>query len=153
MEHKKYKALTIAKYFLSRSDKESGEIISNLKLQKLLYYAQGYYIGLNGSSNPLFSDTIYAWKHGPVTDIVYKHYKESGKNALPEEKCPAIISEEDISFLDEIYRSYGRFSAWVLRDMTHREAPWFDNYKVNVNNIVIPLVEMEVFFKDKIEQA
>lgn len=151
MQDKKPTALTIAKYFLSVSDREEGELISNLKLQKLLYYAQGYYVGLNGASNPLYEDTIYAWKHGPVVDTVFHHYKKCGKNALPDEKCPKNLSEDHISFLNEIYRSYGRFSAWVLRDMTHREEPWLEHYKPNVKNITIPLEDLEKFFKDKIE--
>lgn len=153
MTKKPYKAIIIAKYFLSRSDKESGELISNLKLQKLLYYSQGYYIGLNGVSKPLFDDTIYAWKHGPVAQTVYDYYKDHKCEALPEEECPKEILEKDIAFLDEIYRSYGRFSAWVLRDMTHREDPWLNNYKHNVNDIIIPLEELKLFFKNKIEQA
>lgn len=60
-----YSAMTVAKYFLSIPDRESGELISNLKLQKLLYYAQGYHVAMHGVSKPLFVEKIYAWKHGP----------------------------------------------------------------------------------------
>ena len=41
-------ALQIAKYFVSLVDEEAGDSISNLKLQKLLYYAQGGYLAYYG---------------------------------------------------------------------------------------------------------
>ena len=55
----------IANYFLSLSDPEIGDGISNLKLQKLCYYAQGFYLAQHDT--PLFEDTIEAWQHGPVS--------------------------------------------------------------------------------------
>lgn len=55
----------IAKYFLALSNnEESGELISNLKLQKLLHYAQGFYLALY--DQPLFHEPIEAWAHGAV---------------------------------------------------------------------------------------
>jgi len=147
---KVYRALTIAKYFLSIPDEDAGDLMSNLKLQKLLYYAQGYWVGLNGEASPLFRDTLYAWKYGPVVDNVYYHYSEFGANALPRVSKPSIESEH-IMFLNEIYRVYGRFSAWVLRDMTHKESPWFDNYKHGVQDIEILKTDLEKFFKSKIK--
>ncbi len=147
---KTYNALTIAKYFLSILDDDSGDLVSNLKLQKLLYYAQGYWIGLHGDSQPLFRDKIYAWKHGPVVDNVYHHYSDYGSEALPKESKPK-IDEEHLRFLDEIYRVYGRLSAWALRDMTHAETPWLNNFQPNVKNIEIPRSDLEKFFKSKIK--
>ncbi|HUZ03805.1 MAG TPA: type II toxin-antitoxin system antitoxin SocA domain-containing protein, partial [Acidobacteriaceae bacterium] len=56
-------ASDIAKYFIASFQKKN-KAISNLKLQKLLYYAQAWHLALYGS--PLFSDSIEAWVHGPV---------------------------------------------------------------------------------------
>lgn len=59
------KALDVAKYFLFLArNREAGDTISNLKIQKMLYYAQGYSLAL--FNKPLFDDRIEAWKHGPV---------------------------------------------------------------------------------------
>ena len=66
-------AVDVARYFLAQSDDDAGDIISNLKLQKLLYYAQGVTLALTGK--PLFSDPIEAWQHGPVVPSVYRLYK------------------------------------------------------------------------------
>jgi uncharacterized phage-associated protein len=146
-----YPALTIAKYFLSLSDENSGDLISNLKLQKLLYYAQGFYVAVNGVKNPLFEEDIFAWKHGPVVRSVYKHYNKFKGDALPIEKAPTSIAPKDVRFLDEIYRVFGKFSAWKLREMTHREPPWKENYEPDVNDIQITLKDLREYFKQHVK--
>ena len=50
---------------LIRVAHENGKSISNMKLQKLLYLAQGIHLALENGA-PLFEDTIEAWKYGPV---------------------------------------------------------------------------------------
>ncbi|NEP40401.1 MAG: SocA family protein [Okeania sp. SIO2H7] len=114
----------VAKYFLAQQDETAGDLISNLKLQKLVYYAQGFYLAI--SDRPLFSEPIKAWIHGPVVPELYEFYKEYGSNAIP---CPTDIDwtkydEETRSLLDEVYSVLGQFSAWKLRNMTHEESPW-----------------------------
>jgi uncharacterized phage-associated protein len=146
-----HNALTISKYFLSIPDEESGELVSNLKLQKLLYYAQGYHVAIFGVGSPLFKEKIYAWQHGPVVKEVYKHYSSFQGNALPKEKRPS-LPDETVSFLDEIYRVFGRYAAWTLRDMTHREAPWLKNFKSNVPNIEIPLADLAEYFSKNVKK-
>lgn len=149
-----YRALTIARYFLSRRDDDAGELISNLKLQKLLYYSQGFHVAIFGVSNPLFSDKVYAWKHGPVVKNVYHHYSDRRSGALPKEGVPPIVEDDDetLRFLDEIHRVFGKFSAWKLREMTHREDPWLKNYEPDVDNIEIPLSDMAKYFKRHVKE-
>ena len=141
-----HSALVISKYFLSIPDEDAGELISNLKLQKLLYYAQGYHVAMHGVDDPLFNDKVYAWKHGPVVKAVYSHYSSHGGGALPIEKRPSGLSDATRGFLDEIYRVFGRYSAWALRDMTHRELPWRKNFKPDVPDIEIPLTDLRDYF-------
>ena len=121
-------AMGIAKYFLSLGDEEAGDTISNLKLQKLLYYAQGFHLAVFGS--PLFEDEIEAWTHGPVVPSVYHEFKNYGGSTIPGQAGfdPADISEETRGLLDEVYNVYGQFSAWKLRNMTHEEEPWKNAY-------------------------
>src|SRR5438309_2092560 len=78
-----YSAQTIANYLIWRanSDEDLGENITNLKLQKLLYYVQGFHLAMNGA--PLFNEDIRAWDHGPVVPQVYRKYREYGAAALP----------------------------------------------------------------------
>ena len=120
----RYSASQIAQYFLRQADPDEGDTISNLKLQKLLYYAQGLYLGLYGV--PLFRERVEAWIHGPAVSDVYHQYKEYGWNAIP---CPTGFDPETIDpdtreFLDDVWDVYGQFSAGKLRQMIHRERPW-----------------------------
>ncbi len=117
-----YSAFDIAKYFLFMSDDDSGELLSNLKLQKLLYYAQGAYLALKGT--PLFSERIFAWIHGPVVAQVYYDYQDYKNQGIPAPSSPPHIDEDTQEILNEVFSVYGQFSAWKLRDMTHREPPW-----------------------------
>jgi uncharacterized phage-associated protein len=146
-----HNALTIAKYFLSIPDEDSGELVSNLKLQKLLYYAQGYAVALKGVDDPLFKEKIYAWKHGPVVNDVYRYFASYKGTALPAMSRPSVHSETR-DLLDDIYRVFGRYSAWTLRDMTHREDPWLNNYKPNVPDVEIPLSDLEKYFKKYVKK-
>lgn len=121
-----YPVDTIANYIIWRAnrDEDLGENISNLKLQKLLYYAQGFHLAATGA--PLFDADIEAWQHGPVVREVYRSYKECGANALPtpEGFDPYMIDSEARDIIEEAYSVYGQYSAWGLRNLTHEEAPW-----------------------------
>jgi len=147
-----YSALTIAKYFLALQDKDSGELISNLKLQKLLYYAQGYHVAFHGVNNPLFQEKIYAWKHGPVVRAVYTHFAGYNRRAIPAGDIPK-LDDKTGRFVDEIHRPFGRYSAWALREMTHREPPWRDNYVPDELDIEIPLSDLRSFFSKHVSKG
>ena len=55
----------VAKYFLALTDEDAGDLISNLKLQKLVYYAQGFHLAL--FDTPMFGEPIEAWTHVPLS--------------------------------------------------------------------------------------
>ena len=135
-------AQSIAQYFLSLVDEDAGDSISNLKLQKLLYYAQGFYLVLY--DRPLFPEAIKAWEHGPVVPQIYHEYKERGAGAIPVETVDLEnYSSEVQELLGEVYSVYGQFSASKLRDMTHQEPPW----KNTPQNGVISHKLMKEFFQ------
>lgn len=79
-----YKAKDIAECFLNKNrvqmNFEDSEYITNLKLQKLLYYAQGYFLAKKDI--PLFDEDFLAWEHGPVIRKIYNIYKENGANGI-----------------------------------------------------------------------
>lgn len=78
---KKHTANDVAKWFLSRVDRDSGDSITHLKLQKLVYYAQAWNLAHFGE--PLFDEELKAWTHGPVAPSVWHEYKDSRWDALP----------------------------------------------------------------------
>ena len=75
----KMTALTLANYILTRAKKQ-GINITNLKLQKILYYVQGYFLAK--FDHPLFPDDIQAWTFGPVVPNVYYHFSIFGPDNL-----------------------------------------------------------------------
>ena len=131
-----YSAEKIAEWFLARNRRDiaegSDEMISNLKLQKLLYYAQGCTLAITGE--PLFNDEILAWEHGPVVPCIYHKYKSNGANGIPYdgEFDGSFLDKKTASILEEVYQEFGQYSAWKLRNMTHEEAPWQKTQKNKV---------------------
>jgi uncharacterized phage-associated protein len=132
----------IAKYFIALVDEDEGDSISNLKLQKLLYYAQGFHLAIFDKA--LFPEAIKKWAHGPVVPQVYHIYKEYGSGPIPVVQISRDDYPEDVrDLLDEVSSVYGQFTASKLRQMTHQERPWLETPE----NETIPLDLMKSFFK------
>ena len=140
-------ALSVAHFLLKVADSRESSI-TNLKLQKLLYYCQGVYLAIN--QTVLFEDNIEAWVHGPVVPSIYQEFKSFGKNPIQVDEFDCDLDEETEEILIEVFDVYGQFSAWKLRDMTHLEPPWMNHEKVAG---VIPVLEMQESFKDRVVSA
>lgn len=141
----------VADYFLNKASKEEdgGEIISHLKLQKLVYYAQGFHLAMY--EQPLYKEPLEAWLHGPVCPVLYqdkKHYKNAALEPNAEFDA-SVFSKEQQELLDEVYEVYGQFSAWKLRNLTHEEAPWKNNCD-NAENKLISHEELMKYFKTQL---
>lgn len=142
-------AKDVARFFIKKGSDEDDDI-TNLKLQKLLYYAQGFHLALFGK--PLFEEDIKAWTHGPVVPEVYHKYKKYGKNPLPVEGVDDVmknLTDDQIDFLYEIWSVFGQYSPWKLRDMTHQEKPWMDHEK---DASVISKDELKDYFSTRVEE-
>ena len=121
-----YSAETIANWFLINIDRESGDSITHLKLQKLLYYAQAWYMVLteNEAEPILFEEKIEAWTHGPVVREVYNKYSEMRYDSIPRPDDNVVLDEEAEEILKEVLRVYGKYEAKYLEELTHQEDPW-----------------------------
>ena len=140
-----YDVEDIAEWFLNKNriqmNFEDSEYITNLKLQKLLYYAQGYILAKKDT--PLFSDDFVAWEHGPVIRKVYDKYKINGASGIKyDEDFTVQIDDEINEILEEVYNKYGQYTAWKLRNMTHAETPW----KTTARNEIISKDKIKEFF-------
>lgn len=140
-------AIDVANYFI-HSSHVLGSGISNLKLQKLLYFAQGY--SLSRLGKPLFEEELQAWQHGPVAPSVYRMFSSHGSNSI---ECvsgdydAAIFSDEQIDLLVAVMRKYFRYSAWGLRELTHQQGtPWQQVYDENARSITIGKGLLKDFF-------
>jgi len=153
---KRAKAVTNAEnvaIYIIQFAHDHGSSISNLKLQKLLYYAQGWHLALY--NKPLFSDRIEAWVYGSVVPTVYRKYqKYSYKNINEDVEYPQFASS-DIAylrdFLDEFLGEFLQLDAFEMERMTHRELPWLEARGDLPPDVVsqnpISLDTMESYFK------
>jgi len=141
-----YKALDIANKIISKTDVERGDTISNLKLQKLLYYVQGFNLAV--FDKPLFDEDIQAWPYGPVVPEVFNAFKKHRKGPINPQKYPdtLTLTKEEQDLFDKVYAEYSQYSAIGLMNLTHDEGPW-KNHGIGE---VIPKEELKDFFKTQI---
>lgn len=121
----------LAHYFVKRATEEKAEM-SSMKLQKLCYYAQAW--TLAKLDRPLCDGEFEAWEHGPVDRKLYSEYK--GRTQMPLEfiqtaarfDAMTVFDGSDLCVLEEVWEFYGGLSASALRNMTHQENPWRENF-------------------------
>lgn len=127
----------VAKYFLYRSTQD-GELVSPLKMQKLVYYA--YVWTLIKNRRKLFNEKIEAWPSGPVVPSLYRKLKGYGSAPINEDylgvksekELEAIFSKfsDDVkATLDKVYEDYMTKTAFELVTLTHSEKPWAETRK------------------------
>lgn len=124
-----YNALDIAKYIVKKCI-DDNKPISNLQLQKILYFIQVYY--LTNKNTPLFDEDFEAWQFGPVIPVVYNRYSMYGaekiKGIYAEEKALEDIAEHEE--FDEIINQKRELSPWDLVKDTHdKTKAWYYIYK------------------------
>jgi len=131
-----YTAENVAKYLIYLAsqafvgDNNEREGITNLKLQKVLYFAQAYYLSKVGK--PLFSDNIEAWEYGPVVPNIYHKFKARGSDPIICEEDKSALLDEDKETLKKIWGTFGGYSASKLVDISHAHTPWkIANQSVN----------------------
>lgn len=122
MQEAKYSAKVIAKVILRLFDRSSGDLITPLYLQKLLYYVQAWALVLNGA--PLFNEDFEAWAHGPVVPEVYAEYKGYGFDPIPEPVKWRPVDRDTLDHISTILKAYSQYSAKQLEAFTHDEDPW-----------------------------
>ncbi len=144
-------AMDVARYFLSFTNEEREETLTNLKLQKLLYYAQGFFLG--AQKRPLFPEQIEAWEHGPVVREIYHIFSDYKGNPIPKpvDDAPSLPFFVQ-NILNDVYVTRGKFDAWRLRDMTHQEAPWIEAFSKG-RDTPLDLKTMQTFFREEFNKV
>lgn len=137
------KAKSVANYVIAYGMK-IGHPVSNLQLQKILYYIQVYFLKKKGI--PFFKDEIEAWQFGPVIPTVYYQYAAFGPAPITMFKTPKIdLEQEEKIELEQVVREKIVLSLWdILADIHKKGKAWDMYYKVNERN-VIPKKAMELY--------
>lgn len=116
-------AFDVAAAFLERAPKES---LNPIKLQKLTFYAFGWYAKVTGSE--LFQDRLVVMKHGPVVSDLLNVHSGNKKYSLQDLQDAVEFSPLDDVYaeavVDAVWATYGTVSDWNLVEMTHLEDPW-----------------------------
>lgn len=126
----KYTAEIIANWFIWRNkiaEKDGADPITLMKLLKLMYYAESASLAINHIS--LFPDSIEAWTHGPVIPSIWKFYHDNPyRLTITEDEVEKLsdIEPADTQVLKDVFETFGQYSAWGLRNLTHQEEPWLE---------------------------
>lgn len=107
---------------VSKAILQKSRPISNLKLQKLLYYVQGWNLGLY--REPVFYERIEAWVHGPVVPAAFHEYRHFGWNPITTTLEPVELLPRTMAHIEMVLKAYGDFSAVQLESLSHDEDPW-----------------------------
>lgn len=163
-----FTAKAVANEFLEVA-KGDGDSLSSMKLQKLVYFAHGWYLAL--IDRPLLREPIEAWQFGPVVPDLYHEFKRFGSEPVTEEAteleikqgkvwffAPRIVDCEDeqerscaMDVIKRVWSVYGRYSAVKLSNATHMEGtPWRQVYKDGSRHVVIPNEVIKRYFKSMI---
>lgn len=138
-----YNVMDVARFVVNYSI-DIGKPVSNLKLQKLLYYIQAAFIKQTGE--PCYGEPIMHWRHGPVVEDVYQKYKVYGAENITDKELEYyfvyfdiddmmfkgewkkydenIFSVSDLWRMKAVIDKYQETSPWEMVELTHKEEPW-----------------------------
>lgn len=140
-----YNVMDVSRYIINYSNKKDYSI-SNLKLQKLLYFIQVYFLVKHGKE--CFGSTIEAWAFGPVVPEAYREFKRFGGGEIPPVKSWFVFEEEgrlwsvrrieyddkairkrDKRRINQVVDLFANYSSSDMTELTLNQAPWEAAYK------------------------
>ena len=143
-------AIDIAKYIVY-SFQNVGDYISNMKLQKLLYYIQGWHLAIYNTA--AFDEKLEAWELGAVQPEVYYKYKKYEFRPITEDVEEPILDENLVELIDKILDEYGGETGFALHQLMQEEKAWLNAYKKKGFRNEIKKSAIKKFFKIKQEDA
>lgn len=156
------RVLSVANHFIELAKRE-GQPISNMKLQKLLFFAHGHNLGLRGTR--LVDEVPEAWDYGPVFPSIYHTFKAYGSqpitspgmcivwsaDSVPIQVPPPPISDPtDIQMIEAVWSSYKNYTPIQLSNMSHvADGPWAKARKLGYKNADICDETVQEYFRPK----
>jgi len=163
---KSYSAKAVANAFLDLAEK-SGEQIQPMKLQKLVYMAHGWSLGIFDA--PLVDEPVQAWKFGPVIASTYHSFKQFGSGAITKKAVNYTVNKDTLTIKEEIpeidpndertrqlisivWERYKKFTGPQLSDMTHLSGtPWHECFN-GAHGVEIPNSAIKKHYKQLIAE-
>lgn len=143
-----YPASTVANYFLDLAEEE-GKQLTPMQVQKLVYFAYGWYLALTGQI--LVEEQVEAWPYGPVFPRLYYALKQYGGGPIegrvpnPDSNSVTAISESDKRILRRVWDVYGSWSAVQLSQLTHLpDGPWYNTRRQSLDRIGTDIPDSDI---------
>jgi len=123
------KAIEVARYLVNlAATEDEPDYLTPLRLQKLLYYVQGWSLAIR--ERPMFSERIEAWANGPVVRDVYREFSAFARRSIvPEDvetESGPDLTDEEKEFIHSVWEALKGHSASSLWKMTHEEPTWLN---------------------------
>lgn len=155
-------SMTLANYVLFKAGR-----MSNLKLQKLLFYIHAYHLAY--FETPLIEDEFEAWVHGPVSRKVFmalrdtarlydelSYHQEEGEDT-PDVSLQKVLTDDQMELIDDVLDEYGVLTGLQLENLTHSEDPWISTRgglpPGEKCDKVIPNDLIQKYYKDQLYQG
>ena len=119
------KIINVAQYIFTEYRRITGEVIDEMKLHKLLYFAQRESLAI--TNEPLFEGEFEGWKYGPVCKEIRNSITRDGIIDYDSD-----ISDECKYIINNIILEYGALASWKLSELSHKEISW-KNSRVGLN--------------------
>lgn len=123
-------ATVLARYIVQKCYQD-GHPISNLQLQKILYFLQIMYGKSTQGKELLFENEFEAWPYGPVIPAVYDEFSRYGGSVIEatfDQSAPC--SPEVMAFVDQAIVFLREKTPWELVEISHAEgSPWDLTYR------------------------
>ena len=114
------KIISVARYIFERYQQESGEVIDEMKLHKLLYFAQRESLAI--TNEPMFEGEFEGWKYGPVCRELRAVYTVDGIV-----DAPLDITGSSKYIANNVISQYGGLATWKLSKLSHQETSWINS--------------------------
>lgn len=144
-----YSVRNVADFFLAVEKHSHQERITHLKLQKLVYYAQGASLALYKKT--LFNEEIQAWPHGPVCPELYKCFRQKkyllDLRGSEQDRVLKLFNQNTDAhhILTDVWQAFGKYTGSKLENMTHQETPWLEAIRQGNNTVITPVAMYKYF--------
>jgi uncharacterized phage-associated protein len=159
-----YTAKQVANEFYELA-KNDGKQLTPMQVQKLVYFAYGWYLAIAGER--LLNERVQAWQWGPVIPSLYGEFKPYGSGPITEPSYEFFFEGGQMKFrpyricsddpakdelarqvIAKVWKIYGKYSASELSSMTHAaNSPWSQYYDQNVRGTDIPDAAIRAYFQ------
>lgn len=143
-----YKAVDVSRFIISH-EHSIGKEISNLRLQKILYFVQAKFLTKN--KKVCFSDEMQAWTFGPVVPNVYYLYRIFAAFDIRDSSPFSFIPEKDKNLIKSVLDMCRPYPTYQLVDITHSQDPWKNAIASGEGTIITP-DSIRTYFEEQINK-